>query len=276
MTSRRGLTLTELLVTMVVMGIVGGAIAGLFASQSRFYDQAGQSRRARYVAHTAIDAVLSDLRMVEATGGVVAPTSETVLTVDVPYAFGIMCSETGAATVAVFPVDPVLAGQARFSGFAWRDVDGNYTYVRTADGAALGGGMAATCIDNHIIPVPGAAVATVAATMPVGAEIGTPVLLLQRVTYEFKESDAMPGRIALWRTIAGGRSDELVAPFDETASFQYYVEGEQDPQSTMPMSLSSIRGVQLHLDSESDRAPRGSGFKKTQLVTAVFFNNVMR
>jgi type II secretory pathway pseudopilin PulG len=265
-----------MLVTMVVMGIVGASIAGLFASQSRFYDQAGQSRRARYVAHTAINAVLSDLRMVEATGGVVSPTDDSTLTVDVPYAMGILCSSSGAATVAVFPVDPLVADQAEFAGFAWRDDDGNYSYVRTADGASLGTGAASTCTSNGVKLMSGASAVTVSSSVPLGALVGDPILLFQRITYAFKESTAMPGRKALWRTIEGGRSDELVAPFAATAGFRYFIDGDDEAQATVPSPLSSIRGVELHLDSESDRAPRGSSIKTTELVTAVFFNNVMR
>ena len=74
MTDRRGFTLTELLVGMVLMGIVGVALTKLFVSQSRFYDRETQMRRARFVTRTAINAAVSDLRMVEATGGVVSAT----------------------------------------------------------------------------------------------------------------------------------------------------------------------------------------------------------
>jgi prepilin-type N-terminal cleavage/methylation domain-containing protein len=276
MKSRRGFTLAEMLVTMVVMGIVGSALAGLFASQSRFYDHAGQSQRARYVAQTALNAVLSDLRMVEATGGVVSPTTTEKLTVDVPYAMGILCAKTGAATVALFPIDPLVADQAKFAGFAWRDDNGSYSYVRAADGAALGTGMSGTCLANGVSLVSGGSVATVSSAVPAGADVGDPVLLLQRITYEFKASNAMPGRIALWRTIAGGQSDELVGPFSNTAGFRFFVDGDDQAKSSVPSPLSSIRGVEIHFDSESDRAPRGSDIRTAELVTAVFFNNVMR
>ena len=69
MSTRRGFTLAELLVGMVVLGIIGAALSRLLLSQSRFYDLQTQLRRARFVSRTAINAALSDLRMVEATGG---------------------------------------------------------------------------------------------------------------------------------------------------------------------------------------------------------------
>src|SRR5437764_2793905 len=50
------------------------------------------------------------------------------------------------------------------------------------------------------------------ATLPTVTAVGTPVFLIQRLTYEFKPSVALPGRTALWRTItATGQADELVA-----------------------------------------------------------------
>jgi prepilin-type N-terminal cleavage/methylation domain-containing protein len=293
MRQRRGFTLTEILASIVIMGIVGAAITGMFLSQSRFYDQAGQSRRARYVARTAINASLSDLRMVEPTGGIVSATS-TALTIDVPYALGVVCASPAGlvATVAIFPTDSVLYAQAKFSGYAWRDTLGVYTYKRTGGvgGAVLGSTITgpATCAANNINSLPaGSRFVTIGPALPLApvlspnppaaADIaGTPVLLLHRVTYEFKASTAMPGRVALWRTIAGGQSDELVAPFDASAKFRFYVAGSSTAQSAVPSPLSNMRGVELDLNSESDRAPSGGAIKKTKLVTAVFFNNVMR
>jgi len=53
MSARRGFTLAELLVTLLIMGIVGTAVTKLFVSQSRFNDQQAQLRRARFVSRTA-------------------------------------------------------------------------------------------------------------------------------------------------------------------------------------------------------------------------------
>ncbi len=38
MSTRRGFTLVELLVGLVVLGIIGAALSRLFLSQARFYD----------------------------------------------------------------------------------------------------------------------------------------------------------------------------------------------------------------------------------------------
>src|SRR5439155_13818944 len=95
--SRDRFTLIDLLVTILIIGIVGGAVTPPLLSQARFYDQEAQLRRARFVSRTAINAALSDLRMVEATGGAVAATA-TRITVRAPYAIGVVCASSGMAT----------------------------------------------------------------------------------------------------------------------------------------------------------------------------------
>src|SRR5438270_9117816 len=136
MTGRRGFTLAELVVGMVVLGVIGGALTRLFLSQSRFYDQQGQLRRARMVSRMAINAALSDLRMVEATGGLVSATP-TQVTMRVPYAIGVVCANTAAqTTVSLWPVDSTVYATAGFSGYGWRDSLGNITYVEAGTSVA--------------------------------------------------------------------------------------------------------------------------------------------
>src|SRR5438270_11399624 len=112
MTGRRGFTLAELVVGMVVLGVIGGALTRLFLSQSRFYDQQGQLRRARMVSRMAINAALSGLRMAEATGGLVSATP-TQVTMRVPYAVGVGCADTAAqTTVPLWPADSTVYATA--------------------------------------------------------------------------------------------------------------------------------------------------------------------
>ena len=278
MTTRRGFTLAELLVGMVIMGIIGVALSTLIVSQSRFYDNQAQRRRARFVSRAAVNAALSDLRMVEATGGVVSATPTQVV-VRVPYAMGIACGHNGVAweTLALFPVDSTVYANAGYSGYAWRDSLGNYTYVEA--GTSLSGGGAAICAAANVTVLPQGQVEQVGpalpAAIPVVTEVGTPVMLLQRMIYEFKASVAMPGRTALWRTIvATGQTDELVAPFDTSAKFRFFVVNSDTAQSAVPAPVTNIRGFELNFNSQSDHVAEGSGaVNSSQVVTAVFFNN---
>jgi hypothetical protein len=263
---------------MVIMGIIGVALSTLILSQSRFYDNQAQRRRARFVSRAAGNAALSDLRMVEATGGVVSATP-TLLTVRVPYAEGLACGHNGgSSTLALFPVDSTVYANAGFSGYAWRDSLGNYTYVEA--GTSVGAGDPAVCAAANVSVLPtGRAVAVTPAVFPALypalTEVGSPVLLFQRITYEFKASTAMPGRTALWRTVvATGQTDELVAPFDTSAKFRFYAVNSDTAQSAVPVPVTNIRGFELNFTSQSDHVPEGSAaVNASRVVTAVFFNN---
>lgn len=280
MTGRRGFTLTELLVGMVLMGIVGVALTKLFVSQSRFYDRQSQMRRARFVTRTAINAAVSDLRMIEATGGVVSATT-TQVTVRVPYAIGIVCANTPVqTTLSLWPVDSTVYATAGFGGYAWRDSVGNETYVEA--GSSLVSDAATVCTAANVTVLPGGRVVAVRpplpAALPAVTAVGTPVFLIQRLTYEFKVSTTLPGRTALWRTVVGtGQTDELVAPFDSTASFGFFVVGSDTAQAAVPVPVNTMRGLQLKLAGQSERAPEGTSAPRQALaVTAVFFNNQIK
>jgi len=277
---RRGFTLAELVVGMVVLGVLGAALTRLYLSQSRFYDLQGELRRARLVSRMAINAALSDLRMVEATGGLVSATP-TQVTMRVPYAIGVVCANTPAqTTLSLWPIDSTVYATAGFSGYGWRDSLGNITYVEA--GASVSNDNASLCVAANVVTMPGGKVVAVRpplpATLPTVTAIGTPVFLIQRLTYEFKPSAALPGRTALWRTIfATGQADELVAPFDPTAKFRFLVAGSDTAQAGPPTPLSDTRGLELGLTSQSDRAPEGATVpRQAQVVTAVYFNNQLK
>ena len=80
------------------------------------------------------------------------------------------------------------------------------------------------------------------AAIPALTAVGTAVLLFQRLTYEFKASGALAGRTGLWRTVvATGQTDELVAPFDATATFRFFRTGSDTAQAAVPSPLNTTR-----------------------------------
>src|SRR5256885_11949781 len=156
MTGRRGFTLVELVVGMVILGVIGGALTRLFLSQSLFYDLQGELRRASLVSRMAINAALSDLRMVEATGGLVSATP-TQVTMRVPYAIGVVCANTPAqTTLSLWPIDSTVYATAGFSGYGWRDSLGTITSVEA--GTSVSNDNASLCAAAHPLPLPGAEV----------------------------------------------------------------------------------------------------------------------
>src|SRR5438034_7431823 len=81
--ARRGFTLIELLVGIVIFAIVGALFTKLLTVQGRFFDRQGMGNAARNVSRASLNRVVSDFRMIEATGGVIAATP-TSLTIRIP------------------------------------------------------------------------------------------------------------------------------------------------------------------------------------------------
>jgi prepilin-type N-terminal cleavage/methylation domain len=130
--NRRGFSLAEVLVGLVILGIVSVLFTRLIVGQARFFDRQAQSNAARNVSRGTLNRVVSDLRMVEAEGGVISATS-TAVTVRVPYAMGVVCQTTGSPAkteVSLLPVDSVMYNAPGFYGYGWRDnTTGAFTYV---------------------------------------------------------------------------------------------------------------------------------------------------
>lgn len=279
---RRGFTLIELLVGMVVSAIIGVAMVRLIMSQTRFMDNREAWRTARGVSRGSLNRLTSDLRMVEAQLGLeAAAAGGKDFTVRVPYAFGVVCSSTGASTTAsLLPVDSTMFAGGGFSGFAVRRSTGSYAYV-TVGATLTSPGTSGNCTGPAITTLPAYNGSPAGKVVNLGGSIspapvaGDLVFLFQRVRYEFKASAAVPGRTGLWRTLlAPGTTEELAAPFDTTARARFYVLNGATAQTAVPSPLTNTRGLELVLNGTSEGTPRGSTSPKVSSVTtSVFFQN---
>jgi prepilin-type N-terminal cleavage/methylation domain-containing protein len=283
---RRGFTLIELLVGVVLFAIIGTLCTKLITTQGQFFDRQGMGNAARNVSRASLNRVVSDFRMVEATGGVVAATS-TSLTVRIPFAIGVMCGTAAGATVTqltLLPVDSTTYANATdpakggVYGYAWRNFQtGAYSYVENP--ATEAPGDPAVCVAKNVTTVTNGKVVQVSPVLPAGGGLGTPVFLYQRIRYEFKASTAIPGKLGLYRTVVapggGESSEELVAPFANTASWKFFtLTGGTVAQTAPPASLADIRGLELHLDGTSENiAATKSAPENATFTTAVFFKN---
>jgi prepilin-type N-terminal cleavage/methylation domain-containing protein len=270
MRRRPGLTMVELLIALIVLAIIGGGMVRMLNSQAEFYEHQGAGRNARSISRAAVNVLLSEMRMVEVPNGVVAATPASV-TLRVPYAIGIYCgSPSGISTIALLPTDSAMLAEPGFTGYAWRSRLGPYNYVEA--GASLQLPVPGTCIAAGINPI--ALRIGVTPVLPVGADVGTVVMLTRRITYAFAPSAAVPGRTALWRRLDGtGVREELAAPFDAAARFRFYRLNDNTAQDIVP-PLTDIRGFELVLDGASEKSPRISGApRRAPLTTSVFFRN---
>jgi prepilin-type N-terminal cleavage/methylation domain-containing protein len=278
---RRGFTLIELLVGVVLFGIVGALFTNLLTTQGRYFDRQGMGNAARNVSRASLNRVISDFRMIETTGGVVAATS-TSLTLRIPFAIGVMCANAGVGTqLSLLPVDSTTYANAGFYGYAWRNFQtGVYSYVQNP--ATEASSVLTTCATSGVTTIPGGRTVVVTPVLPTGvgqAGLGTPVYLYSMIKYEFKASTAIPGKLGLYRTNIAPNgtlsSEELVAPFANTAGWKFYTtNGGAVAQAAAPAALSDIVGLELHFDGVSESiaatklAPESAPF-----TTAVFFKN---
>jgi len=276
--ARRGFSLIEILVGMVIFAIIGALFTQLLSSQGRFFDKQGISNAARNVSRGALNRVVSDFRMIETTGGMLAASPKSV-TLRIPFAIGVVCASNNVSTaVSMLPVDSVVYNAEGFYGYAWRSATtGAYTYVENPAAHDKTTGQNA-CNAVQITTIPRGRAARITPVVA-GSSLGTPIFLYRRIRYEFKASAAVPGKIGLFRTTifptGAEKAEELVAPFASTARFRFFVVGNNnDAQDDPPADLSSIRGLELHLDGASEVIAAGESSAETALfTTAVFFKN---
>jgi prepilin-type N-terminal cleavage/methylation domain-containing protein len=280
-TCRRGFTLVEMLISMIVLAIVGAGLVQMIMSQGRFMDHQEASRSSRAVSRGSLNRLFAEVRNVEAVGGVeAAAAGGTDFTLRVPYAYGIMCATNGTTTtLSLLPVDSAMYGAPGFSGFAWRDATGVYQYVTAS--VSLSATGAGPCTAANITTLPSINGSPAGQTVSVGGTVnpvppvGTIFFLFRRIRYEFKASTLVPGRVGLWRTlVTPGTAEELTAPLANTARVRFYVDYGTTAQAAVPGTLASIRGLEFQLDGQSEQAPRGSAAPiTTSLNTSIFFNN---
>lgn len=268
--SRAGFTLVEMLIALTLTAVLGATITGAFVSQSRFFEKQEKVGAARGVARAGTSMLLSDLRMLESTSGVVAASNSSI-TVNSPYALGLACSHDGSKLrISRLPVDSLVLWSVAYSGWAYRD--GNSGYIYEASSGPPTGVGAGSCapVDvisgGKVVEIPGAK------SLPAG----TPVLLYQTITYSFKPSTSVSGRLGLFRRLEDGATpneEEIAAPFGPNAGFRFYVDHSGVSQAAVPAPLNVITGFEIVLDGLSER-PNSDGTHETvSHTTAVFFKN---
>jgi prepilin-type N-terminal cleavage/methylation domain-containing protein len=289
----RGFTLIEMTIALTILGIIGIAATKMLTVQGRFYDKQTNLRNARSIARSSMNVMLTDLRMVQDSGGVDSASADgKVLRVFVPYRFGLVCgTNLTTTTVSLLPTDSATNAMSVYGGFSWRNpVTGRYVRVTplapTSMDLPKSSLTPSTCTGNgggqarmKTVSVSGrsGSIVDLSSPTPTGAVQTAPMFLWQRVTYAFKASSvpAYAGYLGLYRKVQGGSDEELLAPFDTSSGFRYYTSIDDASRTTVP-PLDSIRGVDLVLNSMSPKATADdiNAHSPAKMVTSVFFKNV--
>lgn len=267
---RRGLSLVEVLIAIVLLGIVGVGITNLLRSQMRFFARGTNARDARTVSRIALNLTRSELRMTEPNGIVAA--SRDSIRVRLPYLMGLYC---GANTAMFVPTDSLALAQAQYGGYAYRDTLAGATYTYVASSTALSAGLAATCLGAGLDTIPRGPRYVVAPALGVLVP-SAPFFLWQTVTYRFAASSLVPGRYALWRQAGSATAEEIAVPLDTASRFNFYTTGVSS-STTVPNPLNSTRGIELLLYGESERTSPGQTTPEQALQrVSIFFRNAVQ
>lgn len=276
---RDGFTLVEVLIALVLTAVVGAAVTSVFVSQNAFYDTQEQVTEARGVSRAATNMMLTELRAVETTDGIIAAGPDS-LRVKVPFALGVSCGVSGGTLqVSILPVDSTTwtQGRAGYGGYAWRDPSTG-VYASQSGGTVGNASSPSRCATisppikttysqmngrSHVVSLPA----------PSSVPVAVPVMLYQVITYRFDDSVLLPGDRGLWRQVAGQAAEELAAPFDTSARFRFFELNEVDAEDAPPADIDDLRGVELVLNGRSDRPNADGSDRVTPLTTAIFFRN---
>ncbi len=287
--SRRGVTLIELMVALILLGLVSTSLMQIIRSQIHFTDAQGSANQARYISRASLNLLLSDVRMVDADSGIVMATPDS-FTVVAPYATGIVCgtSTTGTASViALLPYDSVAYSEGGYSGYAYVDTTTTGTAFRQVYQYKFGGpapirldsasvASSAPCnTSNDVVRIFQSSAVAVQPVAPVQAQYQA-AMLVRRITYAFRPSASVIGSRGLFRTVLNGThgSEEIAAPFDTSARFMYYLNTGAKSTSVAGASLNTIRGIELQLNGKSDHTVQGASRPEAApLTTAIFFKN---
>ncbi len=273
---RRGFSLVELMVGVLILAIIGMAMTKIMLAQARYFDHQKTANLARNVSRGPLNRVVSDLRMVESKGGITS-ASATAITANVPYAMGVVCAKNSGYThISLLPVDSAMFAGPGISGYAWRKGSGVYTYVTNTTTPATGDATVCSGAGIQTLTASKAKIIKITPVLSDTASVATPVFLYRRIKYEFKASTTIPGATGLFRTVldAGGATEELSAPYSGDAKFKFFIGSSTTAVTSPPADLSTLRGIELNMSGLSEYKPRGGvDVEKAPFTTAVFFKN---
>lgn len=272
MSERRGFSLVEMVLVLVLAGIVSTAAVTMFATQNKLNAQMTALGESQESARSAVLLAASELH--GAASGSVTDASESSLTLRLPIVVGIVCGWQNPQFKDVYlPLDGVALSDADVDGYAVLSEAGQWdNFSRIPNGNLNRGGSGRLrCIAEG----GGAAgVDTDYSTLRVDGDIGTPVMLYRDVTYYLAPSALNSTRRGFFRA-TGGQAIELAHGFTDASHFEYQLADTTWLTSVRTNELSAIEAVRLVVEVEGEtRSGPASGSATFELVREVQLRNV--
>lgn len=258
---RRGFTLVEVLVALAGASLLGGALASLLASQSRFHARNDDAVIAEQTARALFDGLVAELRGASA-GDLLLATPDSV-TVRFDVLRSVVCDTLAGGGVDLFVYDSIAAPNVprgfrgtAYSGpydapFAYAD---GFTPISTVSAAAE-----ATCRANGADPGGTRPRSSFRRTSGWSGAFGvTPARgsiarVYGTLTYSVARSTSQPGALAVRRN-----NQEFAAPLAPGARFEYEMSDGTTRGRVAAGNLAGVRKVRL-VAVAMGRNPMGAG-----------------
>lgn len=102
---RQGMTLLELLISLILVGLMGGLIVGFLLKQERFYAGANEILLTRTQVRQATVMLPSDLRSISAAAGDIYAMSDTMIEFRSTFGSTVLCrNDRSTSQIAIPPV----------------------------------------------------------------------------------------------------------------------------------------------------------------------------
>ena len=134
---RRGMTLIEIMISLVLLGIVGGTIMRVIMRQQRFYQGVNQIMAQRGELRNATSVLPVELRSLSSIGADILVASDSSIEFMQNVGTSVVCEVVTNAQVAL-PPEKLSTGQVLTSFYGYGDPTAGYTVYIYNDSSVLG------------------------------------------------------------------------------------------------------------------------------------------
>lgn len=266
MGDRRGFTLIEALIAMLLATLIVALVGSIFLAQNNFYADVVRRSEAQDDVRSVIELVSTDVRSASPVG--IGVADSLAFAYRTPLSMGMVCGLSGSAARAYLPSGAAGIDSLHVTGYGLREFDGSWTYY-AADWSTLysgsGDAPAGTCEEAGMdtVGVPGShfiELADVAASPYSSPGRGSGIMLFRFLRLEIADSGLAPGSLGLYRGTHGEVLVEFASGLGERTHFEYRLQGSNSYVSQVPGSdldrINSVRIVAHAVSQDPDPAKR--------------------